>query len=564
MLKHTMLRHTMLRHTMLTTSLPNETALTVLRAAPGRTTGPRMAAWIPLLLSLPALIPLLFARYHAWARGLAPTAFIQYDQPAYVAMARQHFLNGFHLTYANPYALYGSPAIYFQPHLFLIGMMQWAGVTPDLAWLLFGLGAMAFASLAAARLYEEWVGWNTTAQKLGFICFFWGGGMLSLGGCLLGLFTHSNLIEASLSIDPGQGWWMLNFGRNLVYPQEAYYHALFLTAILLLIRGRFGWTLATAAVLSLSHPFTGLSLALILIAYSGLELGLRSGAASPRLLLGSCALAAAHVGYYMVFLDRFPDHHIVRLQFEQNWPYPFWALVLGLYFVGILAFGQLTRVKNLVAMVAQPRMRLCLVWFAIILALSQHDLVMKPKQPIHFAHGYDWIAVFLMAAPALIPMIEKLLALRPAPWRIAAIAAFFGLFLSDNLLWMASFRDPAIQRFAISLTPDQQGILNWLATHPDPSAYVASVDEQISYLTATYANMRAWRGHMINTPWTSLREDEMNEALSKGVPLPSDRTVYYIPKSSAPWTPPLGALRLYDNPTYVIWRVDPAAPAPAK
>jgi hypothetical protein len=522
------------------------------------TATPRMPLWVPLLLSLPALIPLLWTVYHAWSQGLVPTTFVQYDEPAYVANARQHFANGFQWTYGNPYASYGTPAIYFQPQFFLLGMLQWAGVSPDLAWFLFGLGAMAFAALAAGRLYEEWVGWSSTAHKIGFVCFFWGGGVMGLGGLVFGLISHSNLTRALFSFDPAEGWWMLNFGRNLVYPQEAYYHGLFLTAIVLLLRRRFGWALATAALLSISHPFTGLSFALILAAYSALELALKSGAASRRLLLGSCALAIAHVGYYMVFLNRFADHRSLQQQYSLDWPYAFWTLVPALYIVGVLAFGRLTRWKNLAPLLAQPRMRLCLVWLAVILGLTQHDLVMKPMQPIHFAHGYDWMALFLLATPALLPLIEKLLAVRTMVWRVAALAVFLAVFVSDNLLWLASFHDRAVQWHAVMLTPDEDAVLRWLSRHPDPAAYVASAEPWINYLTPTYANMRAWRGHNFNTPQAEQRKQQVEAVFTDGVLLAASGPVYYIPERRSNWTPPPGARQLYYNASYVIWRFDPA------
>ncbi len=55
-----------------------------------------------------------------------------------------------------------------------------------------------------------------------------------------------------LRFDLKQGWWMLNFGRNLVYPTEAYYHGVFLLSMLFLIRRRFSVAIAFAALLSLS------------------------------------------------------------------------------------------------------------------------------------------------------------------------------------------------------------------------------------------------------------------------------------------------------------------------
>jgi hypothetical protein len=515
---------------------------------------------VPLLLSLPAWIPLAWTAARAWRNGQVPTAFVQYDLAAYLANGRQHFADGFHLAYGNPYAGYGTPQIYFEPHLFLLGFLQWLGLSPDLALILFGVAAMAFTSLVAGQLYQAWVGWRTPAHKLGFACFFWGGGLLSLGGALFGWATHSNLTRSFFVFDPGEGWWMLNFGRNLVAPTEAYYHGLFLLAILLLIRRQFAWTVAVAALLSASHPFTGISLALVLAAYAVVELILKSGAASWLLLAGSGAVALLHAGYYLVFLNRFPDHR--ALEWSLDWPYMFWTYVPALYLVGVFAFGRLTRWKNLRPFLADPRMRLGLVWFTVIFALTQHDLVMPPQQPIHFAHGYDWMALFLLATPALLPLIEKLLAIRRIPLRTLALAGFLAVFLSDNLLWFASFRDPSVQRHAIALTREQKGVLDWLAGHAAARSYVASSDPWINYLTPTYTNVRGWSGHDYNTPHGAGRKRQVAEAFAAGKLIPTANPVYYIPARELHWTPPAGSHPVYENRTYQVWLYPAASAAP--
>src|SRR5215510_10466110 len=69
---------------------------------------PAMPLVVPLLLSLPAWIPLVWTATRAWLAGTVPTAFIAYDLPYYVANGRQHFEQGFHLFYNNPYAAYGT------------------------------------------------------------------------------------------------------------------------------------------------------------------------------------------------------------------------------------------------------------------------------------------------------------------------------------------------------------------------------------------------------------------------------------------------------------------------
>lgn len=508
---------------------------------------------VALLASLPAFIPLAWTALRAWRSGLVPTAFIQYDLPYYVANARQHFVQGLHLTYGNPYAGYGTPAIYFQPHIFLLGALQFMGLGPDLALIAFHLAAVAFAAIVAAKLYEEWVGWNTLAQKLGFICFLWGGGVLSLAGAAFGLLAHVKLTQAFLLLDAGDGWWMLNFGRNLVYPTEAYYHGLFLLSILLLLRKRFIAAMAACALLSVSHPFTGLSLALILIVYSAMELKLKSDAVPRSLLFGSCAIVVLHLAYYTVFLNRFADHRAIEAQWKLDWPYAFWTFAPALYLVAIFAFGPLTRWKNLVAAVAHPRNRLCLVWFAVICGLTHHDLIIQPRQPIHFAHGYDWTALFFLGAPAIVAALEKVLAIRPRPAMVLAISGFLALFLSDNILWFATFADPSVQWQQFELTHDQKSVLDWLSRHASSAAYVASSDQRINYLTPTYTNIRAWRSHDFNTPEAVLRQSELQAVFSAGKPIPTGNPVYYIPQHNQNWTPPAGANRVYSNDSYDVW-----------
>ena len=111
---------------------------------------------------------------------------------------------------------------------------------------------------------REWAGWQTTAQKLGFVCFFWGGGLLSLAGALAGRFGHAGLSQVPLYIRPRQGLVdaqlraqpgvsarglisrIVSAGDPVPDPQ----------AIRVDTGGR--------AVLSASHPFTGISLALVL------------------------------------------------------------------------------------------------------------------------------------------------------------------------------------------------------------------------------------------------------------------------------------------------------------
>src|SRR5574341_103295 len=100
----------------------------------------RNPSWLAsALLASPALIPLIHSYLLASLEGRFATGFIQYDMAYYMANAREHFDQGFQLTYGNPYGPYGTPAIYFQPHIFLLGCLQHLGMAPGMALNVFGI-----------------------------------------------------------------------------------------------------------------------------------------------------------------------------------------------------------------------------------------------------------------------------------------------------------------------------------------------------------------------------------------------------------------------------------------
>ena len=123
-------------------------------------------------------------------------------------------------------------------------------------------------------------------------------------------------------------------------------------------------------------------------------------------------------------------------------------------------------------------------------------------QPIHFAHGYDWMALFFLAAPVLIPLLDRL--------RGPALVAAMAILLSDNLLWFASFLSPEVQRYAITLTPGERDTLAWLRQHATNRDVVAADDASINYLTSTYSAARSWHGHVHNTPQAADRKREVD------------------------------------------------------
>jgi hypothetical protein len=520
--------------------------------APPRPTGSASARWMrraAILLSLPALIPLANSLIVPYLKNRIPTGFIQYDMPYYLANARGHFNQGFHFLYSNPYAGYDAPGIYFQPQIMLLGLMQQLGLHPGVTFNLFGLLALFFAAIVAAQFYVEVVGAGTLAKRIGFICFFWGGGVLTLAGLAYGLATGHPL-SSPWRYDPTSGWWMLNFGRNLVYPMEAYYHAVFLLSLLFLIRRQLSPALAFAALLSCSHPFTGLTLILILIAYSGIELVMRSGAVTLKFMLGAILLAGLHVTYYLVWLNRFAEHRVLQSQWQVAWLYPPLTYIPALLIVGCFAIWRLAGSFHCFR---DSRIRLFAVWFLVVFALTQHNLVVRPIQPIHFAHGYDWMALFFLGAAPLIATLDFFLK-SPRPWlRWGALPLLLGLFLFDNAAWLA--KNVVYNGMAVTLSKSESAALGWLSRNLKAGDMVICQDENLSYLVATYTPARSWEGHFRNTPFFAQRHNEIVSVFSEGSILPEWKRpgVFYV--SPAAWQPPaeLRLERRYADTEFSIW-----------
>lgn len=515
-----------------------------------------LAGWGVALLALPALIPIARQYVSAYLQGRVATGFIYYDMPYYMANAREHFDQGFQLTYGNPYAPYHTPAIYFQPHIFLLGCLQHLGLDPGLVFNLFGLAALFFAVTVGIRFYDEVVGLQTTARRIGLVCFFWGGGILCIFGAAYGLLTHERVLDSLFTFDIANGWWMFNFGRNLTYPTEAYYHGIFLLCLLCLMRRRFAASLVLAALMSLTHPFSGLSLALILVGYSALELMLKTRTVTPWMLAGGVAIVTFHLAYYQLFLNRFADHRLLQSQWELAWLYKPLTFIPALYIVGSQALARLRQPSGLRRAFEDRRVRLFVVWFLTVFALTQHNLIIKPKQPVHFAHGYDWMALFFLGAPVLVQMFDRVLLIRPRQWRYAALGLTLTFVLLDNLIWYGTFFMPGGNDAAITISRNQKAVLEWLDRNTKPPEMVVSQDVEVSYLVSTYTRIRSWRGHQFNTPLSWQRRIELEQVFLTGHVLAEwdrMRVVYVVYRSNDKWRPPPGTTELYRNSDFAVW-----------
>jgi hypothetical protein len=273
------------------------------------------------------------------------------------------------------------------------------------------------------------------------------------------------------------------------------------------------------------------------------------------LLAGSIAIAIAHLAYYKLFLDIFPDHRVLESQWRLKWTYDLRTFVPALCLVGVFAFIALTRLSRPRLAFADIDKRLCLIWFAVIFALSHHDWFIQPQQPIHFAHGYDWIALYFLGAPAIVGLFGKLLTIQPRSLMVLTVGVVLVLFVSDNLLWFSTFFGRTMQTPVSALTPAEKDVLDWLSHHAAAPEYVVSSDQKLNYLASAYSNVRDWYGHVYNTPFAAARKDESEAAFLKGVPLPTSNPVLYIPERSLHWKPPTASALVYSNNSFEIWRI---------
>lgn len=474
-------------------------------------------AGLVLLLLLPAVL-FYWAHFRPKDPRLIPTGFVQYDQPYYMANARQ-YLDGRSdgWRYALPFSpsAAATPA-HFQPQTMLLaGLWRITGADPGKLFVAFGAAAAIVFLLLSARLLDQVL--ERTAPVLLTVVFVWGGGLLALAGFSISMLQDMDWRMAALSafrFDPGDGWWFLNLGRNLIFPMEAYYHALFFGAVLLLYRNRPWLSALVAAVLALSHPFTGSAALLVLLAWGTLELIVhRDRIVSAPWVAFVAALLMALMVWHGYILPQDAEHQSLMQQWKLPWLIELQAWLPAYAIVASMTAWRLRSCARIKAFFSLPMNRLLAVWAMVFLALENHELVMEPLQPAHFTRGYSWAALFLIGAPALLEFAQdpmKRLA------RGAVAAVFVCVMLLDNAGWfalrIAESRNGAGE--GIWLSEDQLELYHWLEHQLPNEEMLITEDPQLAYLAMTYTHHRAWYSHWANTPFADRQLKEQRAYFS--------------------------------------------------
>jgi hypothetical protein len=428
-----------------------------------------------------------------------PTGFIQYDAPYYSANGRAAFQRGNGFAYPNPYEFDAkAPVVYFHWYTWILGFgITRLGLEPGLQYVGIGLLACVIWSWLSLRLVEV-VTPDPRFRPALFFLVMWGGGILFLAQALLNIGHGRSLMNDPFAFDPAKGWWFLNWGRNALYPHEAVYHAIAAGTWLAVITRHRVLAVLGCALLATTHPFSGLQLLLMLLAWFGILACIRRDRSNLLISLILTIMLAALLAYYMVYLNMFENHRDVQRFWSGTtlWSHPLTLSVPTL----LLAYGPIA-VLALLRLVSD-RARLpeaaafFLTCFVVSFFLAKHEWFIPPHQPVHFTRGYVWMPLCLLA----LPLIQEWL----ISWRRQARPLIFSMLLlagagvavSDNVAFIGKLM---IGNEGFFLTPPEAEMFEWMDKNGLDGVLLCP-ERDLSYLSATYTAVRPFLGHPTNTP----------------------------------------------------------------
>jgi hypothetical protein len=509
-----------------------------------------VAGWVVL-----ALLPYCAIYVVHFSQGPKhPSGFILYDAPYYVASGREIFERGNGWAYPNPYdPSPDSPAIYCQWLVWIFGFgVSVLGLSPGV-WFVtvgaVGAGAMALltwhliARLVRPRGLRPWA----------FLSAMWGGGAFVLWTAAENLLGGEPIGHDVFRHDFFDGWWFPTWGRNVVLPTEAAYHALVAGAWLALVAGRPLLSAGLVLALAATHPFSGAQHLLILITWFSLRAVLARDRTTVVPLLVTLAGALAFVWYYLLFLPAHPSHVEIQRDWAIDWPMTLGGW-LSYAFVLPLAAARLVRATRRGRIALRTRDWFFLVAAGVSLLLIYHDLFVSPRQQMHFTRGYLWMPLFLLGLPLLVAFVRTRRC-RSGARRRLALAAIVAITAVDNLTWCAQIATLQPQSFYFSdgeadlVTQLDEARLQGVALAPYP----------LGYLLATYTHLIPYLGHMHLTPRFGERVAKV-AALFGGADaeLPAEIDWMIVPHASYAWLlPRLGAFEpaLRNDELLVLRRV---------
>lgn len=452
-------------------------------------------------LALLLLIPVIFYySMHFLHPRINPnhiaTGFIQYDQPSYVANSLEYKKSeNWHIAFSMPYLeTHQKEPIYFFPQLFLIGnLAKISPFSPTAIFLVFGF---VFAYLGILKIIQliELVApqANKSHLRLLQILAVWGGGFLFLPGIVYTLISSNGDIAWSIKncflFDPGDGFWMLNMGRNFIYPMEALYHYLFVSVIISIYKKNYLKSSLIASILVFCHPFTGTIIAgsLGLFLFIQTLKSFTKQNIIPLSIISSSYLIVIIYNFY--WLPKNPAHNQLLKQWQIDWsakPYQFLLAYLLVLIPAIFAIKK-TSLKN------NPIITFLLSWLFVNLLLENHQYFINPAhQPLHFSHGYVWLCLFLLAVPVLLRLFQNT--------RISLKIALISLLLLDNASWFTLYGAKQLINGDVFITKQEQQVLTFISNQHNKNSIISPYDK-LGYFNIVYNNNPSYTSHRFNTP----------------------------------------------------------------
>lgn len=476
---------------------------------------------------------------HAWF--LPPTraylGFVQIDQPVYYACAREYFENGNGLFAANPYSSNpNAPRQYSHFYFLLVG---WVWRLTGISFSVIDGGVRLLLGptflLMAARVFRIIHRWRAGANAM-LALMLLGGGLAWLTAAfatgvnyLVGRLSDSKsgsfldflwflFMSEFRTAEGGYGDWHVQLFRNLFYGPEVFYHFLFFGAVLQFLRSRWPLGCVMAFLAWWAHPYTGLELALVCMAWLVVEWWRGDGSAC-RPLFVLAAITALFGFYYGVWLPRDPEHRSV---YEQMKAFP--AVMLTSQIIS--AYGLLIPFSLLALLTpafrAQWRrreVRFVVIWTVIALFLNYHDKIIpwvEAVQPLHFSHGYLYVPLAILATYGL-RMFLSLKGLRQALQRLPLWSAILLLVhLPDNVIWATRSVILLPARSTVFAPPVQDmellSALNEIPTRE--TILAASLPARFSVvapLIPVLTHHRAVGAHVFNTPNAAATRKHLEE-----------------------------------------------------
>jgi hypothetical protein len=373
----------------------------------------------------------------------------------------------------------------------------------------FGLVSAFLTILISLKLFKSYIGWNNWNEKLSFILFIYGGGVLIISGFIYSYVNglgFKNAALDSLMFDPGGGFWMLNFGRNFIFSTEAYYHLLTIGITYSVFKNKQAISSLLIFILAFSHPFYGIQFLILIISWQILDkFVFKNKQISTKYLIINIISLLLFIVYYKMYMTQFDSYQSIVEKWTLNWNLKFITEIFAYLPIFLFFVYQLRKKSLLINFFKNPFHRFLFLYFAGSFLLANHEMFMNPIQPIHFTHGNIYIPLFLLASKGIVSFFNN----NKSTLSIVMSVLVFGILIFDNLSWFpAQYYINVSRRYsdAIRIIPTQKRIINYINENYNYNYLLLSEFATIDYYATAYTSVHSLVPHAFNTPFYVTKE----------------------------------------------------------